>query len=245
MEQKTVVVITPTTGNPDRILKAAESVHAQKTKHKIEHIIAFDGVKCNFDRRIKQFKKAHVIEMPFQTGKDGFYGHRIYSGFSKMVDGDYVCLLDDDNWFERDHIDNLVSVLEEHQELDFCFSKRKIFDKDGNFICVDNCESLGVRPIWCSVNRDEYHVDTSSYCFRNKMFREYGHHWDWGWGADRRFFKICKDAGLKYCLVHDETLCYRLDGNEGSVTKDFFLEGNAWYEKQNMVQEFEQIMEGK
>jgi hypothetical protein len=110
--------------------------------------------------------------------------------------------------------------------LDWAYSLRKIYDKDKTYICDDNCESLGRWPVW--VNDEAFLIDSSSYCFKTEFIRKIGHTWDWGWGADRRFYTIVKDS-LKhqnYTSTGKHTLCYRLGGNEGSVTGDFFVEGN-------------------
>lgn len=55
-----------------------------------------------------------------------------------------------------------------------------------------------------------------------------GHIWDFGWGADRRFYTIVKEEikHNNYSCTGKHTLCYRLGGNEGSVQKEFFIEGN-------------------
>ena len=52
--------------------------------------------------------------------------------------------LDEDNWVDADHIDSLLQVIK--RGFDFAFSFRKIADTEGNFICNDDCESLGKWP---------------------------------------------------------------------------------------------------
>lgn len=220
-----VVVLTPTVGSLT-LQQCVNSVREQVTEHFITHLIVRDGpnmrpypVLTHPKREIKN------AELPYRTGVDGYYGHRVYAGFSKMLEGDYVLLLDEDNWFEPEHVHNLVTLCEETGS-HFTFSKRKIYDKNGQYICDDDCESLGIEPTWCS-NGQEFLVDTSSYCFRMDVFRAYGHFWDHGWGADRRFFNILRSIeGIRYSRHDQPTLSYRLDGNPGSVTRDFFIQGN-------------------
>ena len=44
-------------------------------------------------------------------------------------------------------------------------------------------------------------------------------------------FSICLSISKKFDCTNAHTLCYRLDGNEGSVNKEFFIEGNAINER--------------
>jgi hypothetical protein len=133
--------------------------------------------------------------------------------------------LDQDNWFEKDHVETLVNECEKYN-FDWSYSLRKIYSKDKEYLCEDNCESLGRWPVW--VNPDAYLIDSSSYCFKKDFFRQVCHLWDHGWGADRRFYTILKDhiKHNNYGCTGSHTLAYRLGGNEGSVNHEFFDEGN-------------------
>ena len=75
----------------------------------------------------------------------------------------------------------------------------------------------------------QYLIDTSSFCFTRKFIQETCHLWHSGWGGDRRYLYAVKDQA-KYDTNGKYTLCYRLDGNEGSVTEAFFNEGNKTQE---------------
>ena len=231
-----ILVITPTTGSPE----LADAVHSvlNQTNKEVDHLLVVDGVKFSSrvdevlnDARIITGGKVKRIDLPFNTGGGGFYGHRIMAGFGHLIDHDYVLFLDQDNWFEPDHVASLINIIET-KKLDWAYSLRQIFDKDKNFTTVDNCESLGRWPAW--VNEDAYLIDTSSYCFKTSFYRQVCHIWDYGWGGDRRFYTILKDE-IKhdnYACSGKHTLNYRLGGNEGSVTGEFFEHGNkVMYEK--------------
>ena len=101
---------------------------------------------------------------------------------------------------------------------------------DKQLVCNDNCESLGRWPVWVSTpEQPGYLIDSSSYCFSRNFLIMTGHLWHWGWGGDRRFYSIVRDQiGHKnYGCTGQYTLNYRLGGNEGSVNKEFFIQGNA------------------
>jgi hypothetical protein len=147
------------------------------------------------------------------------------AGFGHLIDHDYVLFLDQDNWYAPDHVESLINIIE-NKNLDWAYSLRQIFDKDKNYITDDNCESLGRWHAW--VGEDVYLIDTSSYCFKTSFYRKVCHIWDFGWGGDRRFYNILKD-NIKhdnYACTGEFTLSYRLGGNEGSVNREFFDEGN-------------------
>ena len=50
--------------------------------------------------------------------------------------------------------------------------------------------------------------------------------WHGGWGQDRVVFGVLKQYFPNFSCNGEYTLNYRLDGNEGSVSKEFFVQGN-------------------
>lgn len=225
------LVITPTTGAPE-LADAINSVLAQ-TYTDIEHLIVVDGL--NFSKRTDEtLEKAGIVtggkvkrvDLPYNTGGGGYYGHRVMAAFSHLFNHDYVLFLDQDNWYDPDHVKSLIDEIEKYK-FEWAYSLRSIYDKDGNYLLNDNCESLGRFPAW--VDDNAFLIDSSSYCFTNNFIRMVGHIWDFGWGADRRFYTIVKDqiGHNNYGCNNKYTLNYRLGGNEGSVTSDFFKQGNA------------------
>lgn len=171
-----------------------------------------------------RYPKVMLTALPENTGANGFYGHRIYAAIGHLVNTDYVLLLDQDNWFDPDHVSSLIDSIESN-DWHWAHSLRKIHDKDGNYICNDDCESLGRWPIY--LNDQAHLVDTSSYCIKREVMVAVGHAWHWGWGGDRRFLGAIAQHFQKWGTNGKYSLSYRLDGNQGSVNKDFFLQGNA------------------
>ena len=231
MSEKRALVITPTTGAPE-LATAYRSVMNQTYKN-TDWLVVVDGPDF-VNKTDAVLKEAGVIgygehifrcNLPFNTGGNGYYGHRIMATFSHLVNYDYILFLDQDNWFDENHVESLVNEIEKN-DLEWAYSLRKITNKDGKFVVNDDCESLGRWPVWC--NKDAYLIDSSSYCFTHNFIRMVGHIWDYGWGADRRFYTIVKDEikHNNYKCSGLYTLNYRLGGNEGSVTADFFIEGN-------------------
>lgn len=227
---KSALVITPTTGAS--VLKdAMESVQNQYYDN-VEHLIVIDGEKFA-DRAYKTIKESgftrkHKVQIglvPYNTGGEGYYGHRVMAAYSHLCPHDYILFLDQDNWYEPNHVSSLIKEIEEFN-FEWAHSLRNIYTENKEFVCRDDCESLGRWPVW--VKEDQHLVDSSSYCFTNKFLRMVGHIWDHGWGADRRFYMILKNDMMhkNYGCSGKYTMNYRLGGNEGSVTPDFFIKGN-------------------
>ena len=219
------IVITPTIGSPD-LVQANLSVRNQTIP--TTHLIVVDGLQYaeKVDKLNIEFdnKNTFKCQLPFNTGANGWYGQRIMSAFSYLTDFDYILFLDQDCWFDENHVESLVDVMEKTY-FDWAYSLRKIYDKEGNFLCQDNCESLGRWPIW---NGDSYLIDNNCYIFSNHFLKENGHFHLFGWGADRRFYEIIKQVhgDSNYACSGLYTANYRLGGGTTSPLAEFFFEGN-------------------
>jgi glycosyltransferase involved in cell wall biosynthesis len=233
-----VSVITPTTGN-QFLKECIESVRNQ-TYTNIEHIVVVDGksrweqaepilLKASFPR--EESSSDRLLVLPYPTGTDRYNGHRVYGGTTYFADGDYHLWLDDDNVLEPDHIEKLVKLVQENN-LDWAYSLRKIIDKDGNVLCLDDCESLGM---WASIlHPQDFFVDVNCYFVKKQVavqitpvwyrkFREPGQ-----MEIDRAIAAVLMHPNnkLKFDCTRDYTVRYRV-GNTGlSVQAEFFLKGN-------------------
>ena len=233
--EKSVIVITPTIGSP-KLADAIESVQRQ-TYGNLEHLVVVDGYDYE-DATNEAFRSAwqrfpdgnlkttRAMVLPFNTGKTGgnFYGHRIYAGVPHFLNADYIFLLDEDNWYEPDHVKTLVEVLERGN--DFAYSFRKIYSPDKTYIADDNCEALGQWPIYFSHDDPQYLVDTSSFAFNTKFLQKTCHFWHSGWGGDRKYLYSVLAQNPKWDTSYKHTLCYRTDANPNSPDADFFIKGN-------------------
>lgn len=176
--------------------------------------------------------RTRLVYLPENTGGGGFYGYRVYAGFAHLLNEDTILFLDEDNWYDENHVSSVVeALLHSSPDVGFTFSLRKVCDKDGRFICEDNCESLGnYAPVWnCDPQRPSYLIDTSAYAFKRAFLLGVSSLWHRGRGGDRLFLNdVIRQVGKDICVGSGQyTLNYRLDGNPGSVTREFFAAGNA------------------
>ena len=218
-----VTVIMPTTGEPE-LKDAIRGVMNQSYESKC-YVIA-DGPKAHSKTRIitDDFLSRKNLErcfLPLNVGANGFYGHRIYAAFTHLIDTKYVVYLDQDCWFEPDHIENCIKTIEE-KNLDWSYSLRKVCTKDGEYICNDDCESLGKWKTYHGVN----HIDTNCYCIKTEVAIKLAQVWHGGWGQDRVWLNVLSQHFPKFDCTGKYTVNYRVDGNAGSVNADFFLNGN-------------------
>lgn len=217
-----VAVVTPTIGTT-HLSKCLESVDNQ-TYQNLTHYVFLDGEEHgkNIWYQLEGASKVKTIRLQENVGK-GWYGHRVYAACSFLVNADIICYLDEDNWLEPNHVESLVNIIRLGH--DWAYSLRKIFDKEEKYICHDNCESLGKWPVYFDDN--VHHIDTSSFAVKRDVAVRIGHSWYGQWGADRQFFHNLSRHFPKYACSTEHSLCYRLDGNTGSVKPEFFEQGNA------------------
>lgn len=225
------VVITPTTGM-DTLAKAIQSVATQDA----EHWIVVDG--SNFAEKAIQIVKANahpklkLILLPENTGnpyrfydekpEQPFFGHRIYAAMAYLINSDYVFFLDEDNWYEPNHVDSLVKGIKDGN-LEWAYSLRKIVDEQGSFVCEDNCDSLGIFP---NQNNIPF-VDMNCYCFTTKFLLKLTQTlYRADYNTDRQVFKkaveLCADHS-RYGSSGKYTVNYR-SWREGQTA--WFLNGN-------------------
>ena len=217
-----VAVVTPTIAS-EHLAKCIDSVDKQ-TYEDIVHYVFIDG--CQYEPKAREIlvgsSKTRMIELEENVGK-GWYGHRVYAACSFLVNADVICYLDEDNFLDPDHVESVVKKLEEGN--DWVYSLRKVVDKNGKFLCEDNCESLGDWPVY--FNPEVFHIDTSCFAVRRDVAVRIGHAWYGQWGADRQFFSALQKHFNKHSCTKKYTTNYRLAGNENSVNEDFFIEGNG------------------
>lgn len=220
--EKSVTVVTPSILS-DKLIDAIESVSNQ-TYSNLTHLVVIDGEEHRSKMPRLSKKNLKFMTLPWNTGANGFYGHRIYAGIPHFLNSDYIFFLDEDNWYEPDHVASLVEVLD--KGYDFVHSLRKIYNPDKSYVADDNCEALGQWPIYFTHQNPQYLIDTSSFAFDRKFLEQTCHLWHSGWGGDRRYFYAVQEYA-KWETSRKHTLCYRLDGNTGSVDANFFIKGNA------------------
>jgi glycosyltransferase involved in cell wall biosynthesis len=221
-----VTIITPTTGS-DQLYDALASVEKQ-TYENIEHIIVVDGLEyVKKANSIIEGSKAKVIYLPHNTGADNYNGHRIYAAVSFLMNGDYVCFLDQDNWFEANHVESLMDVIQSGMQ--WSYSLRKIVDQSGKYICNDDCESLGN---WLSVLDDRF-VDVNCYMIPKMAAISFAPYWyrrarhpQEQPEVDRMLSLFMMNTFTRSGTNGEYTVNYRVASRADSVQDLFFIKGN-------------------
>ena len=225
----TATVIIPTTGS--RELELSLNSVLNQSYYTQLYLVVDGGEYVDKVNNILNRSKLldHDIKLcvlPQNVGANGFYGHRVYAAFTHLINTDYVLYLDQDCWFEPNHVESLVNTIEQNN-IDWSYSLRKIVDSEGNYICNDDCESIGLWAPYAQYN----HIDTNCYCIKTSIATKVASVWHGGWGQDRVFFNTLFQHFRNVRCTGEYTVNYRLGGNEGSVKSEFFLLGNKVVEQ--------------
>ena len=227
-----ISVITPTTGSP-LLRQAMRSVLAQDFSD-IEYYVFIDGREREaatlalLEELGPRDPRLHTITLPHPTGIDGFNGHRIFGASSYLARHDFIAFLDEDNWWDHNHLSSLMRLITDHN-LDWAYALRRIVDIDGTFITHDDCESLG---IWKACIGDFRHVDTSCYLLKRMDALSLSPIWHKQFRGDSTPTPdaiICNklvDYNTSFGTPGLYSVNYRLGGSERSVRADFFHHGN-------------------
>lgn len=222
----TATVIIPTTGSAE-LKTAIESVLNQT--YSSTCYVVIDGKKFSdaalsiiTDNKFDKEDNLKICHLPVNVGANGFYGHRVYAAFTHLLDTEFVLYLDQDNWFDSTHVSECVNTIN-NSDLEWCYSLRKIYSKQAEFITKDDCESLGKWETFHGVN----HVDTNCYCIKTSIATRVAAFWHGGWGQDRVFLATIAKHFPKWDCTTKYTVNYRVDGGQGSVNADFFINGNT------------------
>ena len=226
---KKVTIITPTTGS--NYLDINLNSVSKQTYDNIEHLVVVDGPNYwdKANNVLNNYEDKTVMYLQENTGADQYNGHRIYGAMPYLVNSDYVIFLDEDNYIEPTHIESLVKVAENN---DWAFSLRQIVDKEGKYICNDDCENLGKWPTCLS--EKELFVDVGAYFLPTKIAVQVSPIWyrrarhpDEQPEVDRLLMQVLLDYGFSYDTNGEYTLNYRVGNRADSVQADFFLWGNS------------------
>lgn len=226
-----VTVVTPTTGTP-YLKQAMESVQNQTYKH-VQHLIFIDGKKhldkvADIVKSVEQKgKMIDIIPLPYPTGTDRFNGHRMYGASPFFAKGEFICFLDEDNWLDENHVETQMQAIQGKQ---WAFSLRKIVDTEGNYVCNDDCESLGKYP--SVLNEEDYFVDVNCFFLPRDVALQTSPIWyrkarEPGVPeVDRFLTHILRNNNLTCEGTGKYTVNYRAGNTDISVKKEFFLQGN-------------------
>lgn len=228
MNNPLVTVISATIGT--KYLSQNILSVANQTYENVQHLIGIDGHHPDAKETVLNLnhKKLDVIELPYATGIDKYLGHRIYGGLTYIAKGEFICYLDEDNWMDPIHIESLIKMTTKNH---WSYALRKIVDQDGNFICFDDCESLGK---WPSVIND-FLVDTNCFFLPKSLALHVSPLWyrkarqPGKLSADRTItnaLRMLERKKIFYETSGEYTINYRAGNRKDSVQQAFFLKGN-------------------
>ena len=222
---KQAAIIIPTTGSA-LVKYAIESAISQTYKNTIVYLVVdgsiyYDAVNSIL-KGIDIPDNLKVYYLPENTGANGQNGHRIYSAFSFLSSADYLFYLDQDCFYDENHVESSVDLIES-KDLKWSFSLRKIVSVDGNYLCNDDCESLGhYKPVF------NYNLcDTGTYCVTREVAMLVSPYFVGDWGHDRRYYEVLSRGFPKFSCTGKYTLNYRL-GGDNNLKEDFW---KHWNEK--------------
>lgn len=221
-----VTVITPTTGSL-QLYDALKSINRQ-TYSNIEHIVVVDGPQ--YSKAVNgmiEGSQSLLLQLPYNTGHSQYNGHRIYGAMSYIANGDYLCFLDQDNWYDDNHIESLIDVIQ--QGNDWAYSLRKIVSQEGEYICNDDCESLGK---WKSVLNDNF-VDVNCFMIPKMSAIQFSPYWyrrarhpQEQPEVDRILSAFMMQTQPKFDTNGQYSVNYRVASRADSVQDNFFIKGN-------------------
>lgn len=233
---KSAAVIIATIGK--KSLKKTIECVLNQTYGETTCVVVVDGEKYKerANEVIEQFegnKKVQTYQLIQNTGANGYVCHRIYGAMPLILNQDYIFYCDDDNWYDPEHVELNISACETNK-LDWSFSLRKIFLEDGNFLCNDECESLGYWPVW--YNEEIRHIDTNCFCFKRETAIQLSASWHRSRLDGEKVLPsadtiICNYLLKNYpnnALITKFSVNYNLGSWVLSPKKEFFLNGNKY-----------------
>jgi glycosyltransferase involved in cell wall biosynthesis len=250
-----IVIITATTGK-DTLRDTIESVQKQSYPN-IRHIIVCDGklheehcreIIANYENLLVEIQ---LMIIPWQTGKDNWVCHRIYSAIPNLIVEDaYVSFLDEDNYVDPEHYATLYNTICRTNS-EWAYSLRKVVTKEKEFVAYDMCESLGkmayvwvvsyelnTNPVARATFKEDpsyFLVDTNCYLIKKEILHKISHNWQRPARqhpeADRLILNDLSNNYKGECTMK-YTMNYRLDGRRGgpngSAVREFYERGNKY-----------------
>ncbi|NCC99945.1 MAG: glycosyltransferase [Bacteroidia bacterium] len=192
MKQTLVSVIITCYNYEDYIKEAIESVLNQ-THNNIEFIIIDDGSTDDSLKIIKKYAdKAKIVS---RKNKGIVYTR---NEALELAQGDYICFLDADDYFNKDYIEKSVELAEKYNS-DVVYPNWRIFGDDNYTMTFPEFDIQ-------KLIRQEIHCTSESLIRRsavgNHRFEseEVAEDWDFflGLALDGRIFKLAKDCYINY-----------------------------------------------
>lgn len=220
----TAAVLIPTIGRPELDV-CLDSLKNQT--YPVEIYLSTDAVMTyeQFNQFVDKYRDTHVhlSYWPTKIGGRGLEGRRLIAAGAPLINEDVLFCLQDDDWFKPNHVESLMALIEAGN--DWAYSLVAVHDVDGTFLFDDICEGLGeLHPSWNTPGKT--FAPTGSVAMRTECYRTVAQAYNSrAWGPDRLAYNISKHYYPKFACSKLHTNCFRLGGNEMSVTKSFFENG--------------------
>ncbi len=172
---------------------------------------------------LDQYPNVEAVYLPNNNGANGYAMAPVFALAPFVVSEEVMCYVDDDNWIEPTHCSNALHLIENYH-VDWAFSLRKIVDNQGQYLCEDDCESIG---LFTNVYNTHL-VDNTCYSLKTEVARKHAHTWYIPRVSDRTFLAELMRHQLPCACTGTSTANYRLssDGSH-SMNAEAFIRGNA------------------
>lgn len=241
----TVAVVTSTIGRPE-LERAILSI--QQQTYPCRHYVFVDGEQFHSQAAeiLRRYPNVIATYLPMNTGANGWTNSSINAIAPYLIKADILCYLDDDNWYEPNHIECGVRTLVE-SGADYAYALRNLFDHNQRFICVDCCESLGsysrgwgnefsgevnhgdkIYSFQCGWST-ENHIDTNCYFLRHSVAKAVSMAWHTGLHNDKHVYAVLRELGLAEACTRAVSVNYVFDVLKGAriLYESFIKDTNA------------------
>ncbi len=221
---KAITVITSTIGRAE-LRQCIESVLSQKYPF-VSHFVFVNGPQYHDASReiLSDYPEVTAFYLPEETGDYGMGPSMadVFVAASFLTRADWVFFLDDDNFFDPNHVESLMSLAMNH-DLKWAYSLRRIVAQDGSPICDDDWCSLGYWPDLGSQGASQL-VDNSCYAVSLPFAKRYALAWTARpSSADRCFFLTLHESGARYGCTGLSTTNYRIGLGTAPNIPDAYL----------------------
>ena len=145
----------------------------------------------------------------------------VFSGVSFLTRADWVFFLDDDNFYDPNHISSIMSMVKEHG-LHWAYSLRRYVDKEGQPIADDNWCSLGYWPVIADTRYNL--IDNSCYAVSLNLAKACSLAWtDAPYVGDRCFFRALHNTKTRVGCTGLSTVNYRVGTGSGADPSELLI----------------------
>ena len=157
--------------NHEKFVQQAIESAMKQTYENIELIVIDDGSTDNSPQILKTLQKKYGFYLECRENH-GLVKTLNYA-LKNLVTGEYVCILDSDDYFKDTKIEKQVKVLQENPECGLCYNPIYYIDKENNIISdeIDKKNTL-TGYIFEEFFRGEAHIPDGGVLIPLKVFKE-------------------------------------------------------------------------